>query len=112
MDWRDRFYLEQRLGSWNAIVQQGYDVFGSTFFYPGNCLRLFDLLLRHEPARREEGLAQREAIRLLAPGLLKVPINPTPLPKRWAQAVRTLLGPRVIHALKSLAPRSRLRDAP
>lgn len=112
MDWRDRFHLEQRLGSWNAIVQQGYDVFGSTFFCPGNCLRLFDLLLRHEPARRQEGFAQREAIRLLAPELLKVPINPPPISKRLKQAVRSLLGPRVVHALKSLAARSKLRQAP
>jgi hypothetical protein len=105
MDWRDRFYLEQRLGSWNAAVQQGYDVFGSTFFYPGNCLRIFDLLLRHDPARREEGFAQRGAIRLLAPQLLKVPINPEPILTRLKQTVRDFLGPRVVQALKSLVPR-------
>jgi hypothetical protein len=112
LDWRDRFYLDQRLGSWNATVQQGYDVFGSTFFYPGNCLRIFDLLLRHDPAKRKEGFAQREAIRLLAPRLLEVPINPLPISTRLKQMVRELLGPRAIHALKSLAPRSMLRHAP
>ena len=112
MDWRDRFYLEQRLGSWNATVQQGYDIFDSTFFYPGNCLRIFDLLLRHDQARRAEGFAQREAIRLLAPELLKIPINPEPISVRLRQAARKFLGPRVVHILKSLAPRLVQRHAP
>jgi hypothetical protein len=112
MDWRDRFYLEQRLGSWNATVQQGYDVFGSTFFYPGNCLWVFDLMLRHEPAVRKAGFAQREAIRLLAPALLDIPINPEPIRKYLKRKVRDILGPRLVRTVKAFVPRIGLRQVP
>jgi hypothetical protein len=112
MDWRDRFYLEQRLGSWNATVQQGYDVFGSTFFYPGNCLWVFDLMLRHEPAMRKQGFAQREAIRLLAPALLDIPINPEPIRKYLKRKAREMLGPRMVRTVKALVPRFGLRQVP
>jgi hypothetical protein len=112
LDWRDRFYLDQRLGSWNSAVQRASDVFNSTFFYPGNCLSIFNLLLQSDPARRKEGFAQREVIRLLAPHLPKIPFNPKPILRRLRETARDLLGPKAIHALKSLAPLSKSRRVP
>lgn len=103
LDWRDRFYLEQRLGAWSSVVQRGSDILDGTFFYPGNCLWVFHLLLRHSPRRRLEGFAQREAIRLMAPRLAAFPINPRSITERLRQAAKTLLGARKIDELKSLA---------
>jgi hypothetical protein len=91
MDWRDRFYFDQRLGGWLAANQIYPDIFDSTNFYPGNCLWIFDLLLRLDPAKRRSGAAQRKIISQLAPVLLELPINPVPF-KHWAKtSVRGLL---------------------
>jgi hypothetical protein len=106
-DWRDRFYLDQRLGSWASAVHRGGDLFESTVFTPGNCLWIFHLLLQASPEQRLQGAMQREAIQRLAPRLMSIPINPDPLPDRIKQAVksaaRALLRPRGVRVLKSWA---------
>jgi hypothetical protein len=112
LDWRDRFYLEQRSGGWNAITQAFWDMLDGTAFYPGDSLWLLYLFLRFSPEKRKQGFPQREAIRLLAPELLEFPINPEPISKRLRETVRDLLGPKVVSALRSLVPTSRLRRAP
>ena len=111
LDWRDRFYLEQRAGGWNATTQAFWDMLDGTAFYPGNCLWMTHLFLRFSPEKRKQGFPQREAIRLLVPELLEFPINPEPISNRLRQTVRDLLGPKVAHTLKSLALMSRLRRA-
>jgi hypothetical protein len=94
MDWRDRFYLEQRLGGWLSANQMYPDIFDSTNFYAGNSLWIFDLLLRLDPAKRESGAAQREIISAMAPQLLDLPINPVPF-KRWAKNQARVLVRRI-----------------
>jgi hypothetical protein len=111
MDWRDRFYLEQHLGGWNSTTQGLWDMKEGTAFYPGNSLWVFYLFLRFSPEQRKAGVPQREAIRLLAPELLEIPINPKPISTRLRESVRDFLGPRIVRTLKSLAPTSRLRRA-
>ncbi len=108
-DWRDRFQLDQRLGSWNANVRRINDLIDGTALSPANCLWMFDLLLRPEPHKREGGILQKEAIRLMAPRLLDMPINPEPVSARIKRQAQTLLGPRVVRALKPLAKAMRLR---
>jgi hypothetical protein len=103
LDWRDRFFLEQRLGAWASAVQRTLDILDGTYFYPGNCLWLFHLLLQPEPAARKRGALQREAIRILEPRLADVPINPTSIPAQLRKAVRSVRN--------SLRMRSRLRRA-
>ena len=78
LDWRDRFYLEQRLGAWASTVQRTLDVLDGNFFYPANCLWVAHLMLQYSPKERRAGLAQRAAIRLLAPPLAELPYNPEP----------------------------------
>jgi hypothetical protein len=112
LDWRDRFYLEQRSGGWNSITQAFWDMLDGTTFYPGNFLWLTHLFLRFSPEKRKQGFPQREAIRLLAPELLEFPINPQPISITLRKTVRDLLGPKVVHALKSLAPTSPRWRAP
>lgn len=110
LDWRDRFYLDQRLGAWNATVQRSGDLVASTAFTPANCLWVFHLLLQPDTAKRLRGVAQREAIRILAPRLLKLPINPVPLPDRLAQGAKAMLGPTIRRKLRAL--KQRLTGAP
>ena len=101
-DWRDRFHLDQRLGSWNATVQRAGDLVESTAFSPANCLRLLDLLLRPEPEKRQAGALQKEAIRLMAPNLLQLPINPLPISERLKRDAKRLIGPEIARRLRPL----------
>lgn len=101
-DWRDRFHLDQRLGSWNATVQSAGDFVESRMFSPANCLRLLDLLLRPEPEMRQAGALQREAIRLMAPRLLQLPINPLPISERLKRDAKRLIGPEIARRLRPL----------
>ncbi len=112
IDWRDRFYLEQRLAGWNSTTQGFWDMLDGTTFYPGNCLWVFHLFLGFSPEKRKQGVPQREAIRRLAPELMTIPINPKPISKRLRETVRGLLGPMAVRAVKSLVAGSRLRRAP
>ena len=82
LDWRDRFYLEQRFGAWASTVQRTLDVLDGTFFYPANCLWIAHLLLQYSPRERRMGFAQRSAIGLLAPPLAQIPFNPEPIGTR------------------------------
>jgi hypothetical protein len=101
-DWRDRFHLDQRLGSWNANIQRAGDLVESTAFNPANCLRIFDLLLRPEPQKRAAGALQRDAIRLMAPHLLQLPINPLPTSERVKRVAQRLIGPKIARRLRPL----------
>ena len=87
LDWRDRFYLEQRLGAWASTVQRTLDVLDGSFFYPANCLWVAHLMLQYSPSERRAGLAQRGAILLLAPPLAEFPYNPEPAAIRAKKAL-------------------------
>ncbi len=82
LDWRDRFYLEQRFGAWASTVQRTLDVLDGHFFYPANCLWIGHLLLQYSPRERRMGFAQRSAIQVLAPPLTELPFNPEPVRTR------------------------------
>lgn len=82
LDWRDRFYLEQRFGAWASTVQRTLDVLDGHFFYPANCLWIAHLLLQYSPRERRMGFAQRSAIEMLAPSLAELPFNPEPVRTR------------------------------
>ena len=108
LDWRDRFYFEQRVGAWVSTVQRIFDVLDGSFFYPANCLWIAHLLLQYSPQQRHAGYAQRSAIELLAPQLAGFPYNPLPLPAQLAKkfasarlsAQRTLLFSRIPNPFK------------
>ncbi len=76
LDWRDRFYLEQRLGGWLSALEQSLDLIDATRFYVANSAAVYGLLLSLDPERRRTGEHQRELIRRLAPRLLELPFNP------------------------------------
>lgn len=103
IDWRDRFYLDQRLGAWLSGIHRITDILDGAFFYPANCLWVFDLLLQHSIQERKEGCVQMRMIRDLAPGLSKFPVNPPRLSVRLKNAIRALLGAERARKLKAYA---------
>jgi hypothetical protein len=88
LDWRDRFYLEQRFGAWASTVQRTLDVLDGHFFYPANCLWTAHLMLQFSARQRRAGFAQRSAIALLAPALADLPFNPEPVGTRVKRNLR------------------------
>ncbi|WGF89714.1 hypothetical protein [Marinivivus vitaminiproducens] len=99
LDWRDRFYLDQRLGSWLAGYQQVWDMVGGTSFPLGNGLALFAHLLRPDTHQRRAGWLQRQAIHVLEPRLARYPINPLPRHVVLARAMRERLKGRWADAI-------------
>lgn len=76
LDWRDRFYIEQRTAGWQSVKEQLYDVQPHERFFPINCARTYGLLLS-VPERRRKGFAHHfEIVRRLAPTLADSPLNP------------------------------------
>ena len=111
MDWRDRFYLEQCLASWNSNVQRVNDFVDSTGFSPANCLWIIHLLLQAEPQQRLAGTLQREAIRQMAPRLLDFPVNPTSMRQKLWNATRRW-STRARHGLRSLTRKAPSSERP
>ena len=95
MDWRDRFYLEQRLGGWASANHQCNDILTGLFLNPANCAQIFRLMLQLPEQDRRSGLAQKRVIQLLAPEIANFPLNPEPWRKivwRKARAVKRKVG--------------------
>lgn len=82
VDWRDRLYLEQRVGGWLSSVEQGVDLTGRRSIYPANCGRLLSDILALPEETRTGGFYQGLLVRRMAPKLAAVPVNPLPLRER------------------------------
>jgi hypothetical protein len=76
LDWRDRFYLEQRLGAWLSAIEQELDLTGRERFYAINAEATYRLLLDLPEEIRRTGQHQLDLTRRLAPDLLRFPVNP------------------------------------
>lgn len=75
IDWRDRLYLEQRIGGWLAAFEQGVDFTGRTRVHVANNRRLVTLMLGVDEERRRDGVHQRDVLKRLAPQLTRFPVN-------------------------------------
>jgi len=69
LNFKDRFYLEQRVSGWLAAIEQAADLTNFDRIHPANCQDIIDLLslLTLHP--------QPEIIRQLQPELLNTPFN-------------------------------------
>jgi hypothetical protein len=76
LDWRDRFYLEQRDAGWLSAKEQVYDLLPLRRFFALNAAATHSLLLSVPEAQRLGSRVQRELIWRLAPDLDDVPYNP------------------------------------
>lgn len=76
VDWRDRFYHEQRLAGWLSAIEQSLDLLPIEHIHPMNSSHAFGLLLSVPPRDRIKGALQADMIRTMAPEFLSIPINP------------------------------------
>lgn len=76
IDWRDRFYLEQRLRGWLSPLQQGLDlVLGERIHLYNSQMFICALLCLPEKKRRRKNFV-KELIDRMAPELNNIPYNP------------------------------------
>ncbi|MEM9510591.1 MAG: hypothetical protein AAGA16_23395, partial [Cyanobacteria bacterium P01_E01_bin.35] len=76
LDWRDRFFLEQRQAGWLSSKEQVYDLSDLIRFPILNAARTYSLLLSIPEAKRLDSLVQVAILKQLNPNLLKYPFNP------------------------------------
>jgi hypothetical protein len=93
VDWRDRFYLEQRVAGWLGAIEHGLDVtdVGCRVNVADNEAMLATLL-SVPPDLRLTGRHHLDLIRTLSPRLLELPFNPETRFQRAAHTARALSG--------------------
>ncbi|MEM8718930.1 MAG: hypothetical protein AAGE84_06420 [Cyanobacteria bacterium P01_G01_bin.39] len=109
LDWRDRFFLEQRQAGWLSAKEQVYDLNSLERFPILNSARIYSLLLSIPESKRLGSLVQVELLSQLAPELLQYPFNPPDnYFSHWLKvAIRTRDRPQYIYTVmkdKLLAP--------
>jgi hypothetical protein len=89
VDWRDRFYIEQRVGTWASSNEQAVDLSPCTRVFLSACGRYMSSALQTPEHIRQVSSHQVELIRRMAPSLLAYPFNPRdPLIRRIPRAIR------------------------
>lgn len=88
-DWRDLFYLDQRLCGWRSLCDQFYDGLPGSLVQLASSQAMLDLLLSCTEIERRRGALQRGLIQQCAPRLLEFPLNPR---KSWGDRVRARTG--------------------
>ena len=76
LEWRDRFYLEQRAGGWISAGRQGFDLTGRRMVLPANCFALLSDALSLPAPLRARAVLEEAFVRHLAPDLANHPYNP------------------------------------
>jgi hypothetical protein len=76
LDWRDRMYLEQRLGGWLSAVEQSLDLTVPEQIHIANAAATYALLLSLPEDIRASSQHHRDLIARLAPPLAEFPFNP------------------------------------
>lgn len=95
LDWRDRFYLEQRLAGWLSSLEQGLDLVGYTRLHAANCHDVVSLLVDVDNERKIGNRHHVDLIERTAPGLLQYPFNPPDSrATKFAKRLRRRVDPR------------------
>jgi hypothetical protein len=76
LDWRDRFYLEQRLAGWLSALEQSLDITVAERVHVANAGATYAVLLGLPENVRASGQHQRDLVARLAPPLAEFPFNP------------------------------------
>lgn len=83
LDWRDRFYLEQRVAGWLSSIEQSLDLTDTERFYVINSHNIISLLLSVPEEKRKITQHHVDLINNMSPEILKFPFNPNePIIKR------------------------------
>lgn len=107
LDWREAFHLDQQQGGWSSSIHRLMDIHDGHYFIPANCLWVLHLMVRESVARKKDSFVQKNAIRILSPGLSRFPVNPPTRAIRVKRVVKTLLGEKGTRKVKSYAERIR-----
>lgn len=105
LDWRDRFYLEQRLAGWASSVEQARDLVEGHSFHAANSNAYQAHVLSVPEQKRCRSLHQEDLIKRMAPQLLSWEFNPPDPPYR--RAIRKAL--LATEYLRTLAASRRTR---
>lgn len=99
LDWRDRFFLEQRQAGWLSSKEQVYDLTDLTRFPVLNASRTYSLLLSIPTAKRLGSLVQVALLERIAPQLCQYPFNPADNTfNRWLRlAIATRDNPQSLY---------------
>lgn len=76
LDWRDRYYIEQRLAGWLACTEQALDIVNLPRMVPANSTLFYNVMLKLPEEIRKTKVQMTDLIRYMSPELLQVPINP------------------------------------
>lgn len=76
LDWRDRFYLEQRVAGWLSSGEQALDITDTDRLHIINSHDLISLLLSIPVEKRRTSEHHVDLINKMFPGLLLYPFNP------------------------------------
>ena len=76
IDWRDRYYWEQRVTGWLACTEQALDLVNIERLVPSNSLLFYNIMLNIPEEIRLKKKHQIDMIKLLSPELLKPAFNP------------------------------------
>lgn len=76
LDWRDRFFIEQRQAGWLSTKEQIYDLMDLERFPILNCALLYSLLLSIPVEQRLNSQIQTALLRQISPDLMSYPFNP------------------------------------
>lgn len=76
LDWRDRFFIEQRQAGWLSAKEQLYDLMPVERFPILNASRNYAILLGVPESQRLDSVIQAEIIHQIAPSLMQHPFNP------------------------------------
>lgn len=74
-DWRDRFYLEQRLGGWLGAAAQGWDLSHVPRVHIASCAAYIAATMALDEPMRRASAHQSLLIERLAPVLVREPFN-------------------------------------
>lgn len=89
MDWRERFFIEQRLAGWHSSTEQGLDMINIDRLVPANSFLFYNIHMNLPEAVRLTNKPVTDLISRLQPQLLQMPINP-PLKYYYKQYRRVL----------------------
>lgn len=81
MDWRDRIYLEQRIGGWLSAGLQGFDISGRRMVHIANDRSVISDMLSFPVPQRTDSVHTAALVRHMAPDLAAFPYNPGTRPK-------------------------------
>lgn len=97
LDWRERLYIEQRIGGWLSSIEQSLDLINGQTFHLPNSHQYLSYVTQISAIRRIGKRHQAELIRRMAPELSRFPFNP---PAPWP----TRIVRRAKRALKQALP--------